>query len=151
MSTLLRIPAGHMRFKPAHKQADDASMELKPAKWSVELVLVANDMGREAYFSTGRIQPILAAAIQGTCRLNPEETVFFLSPRYPRHPPSPRNTACPSRSLPHSPAISIPLQQTGPSTPPRGKGIDLPTRENTTYPATDYPAIITTSPEGYIS
>jgi len=31
MSTLVRIPAGHMRFVPPHKQADDASMELKPA------------------------------------------------------------------------------------------------------------------------
>jgi hypothetical protein len=32
MSTLIRIPVEHMRFVPAHKQADDTSMELKPAK-----------------------------------------------------------------------------------------------------------------------
>ena len=44
MSTLIRIPVGHMRFVPAHKQAGDASMELKPAKWPIELVLIANDM-----------------------------------------------------------------------------------------------------------
>ncbi len=132
MSTLIRIPAGHMRFVSANKQAGDASMELKQAKWPVELVRIANDMGREAYLSTNRIQTILASAIQATCRLNPEETVFFPTPRYPRHPPSLRSTACPSRSLPHSPAISTPLKQTGPLTLPQGKGIDLPTRENTT-------------------
>jgi hypothetical protein len=63
MSTLIRIPAGHMRFVPPHKQADDASMELKPAKWPVELVLIANDMGREAYLNNNKIQTILAPAI----------------------------------------------------------------------------------------
>jgi len=31
MSTLIRIPAGHMRFVPAHKQADDAYMDLESA------------------------------------------------------------------------------------------------------------------------
>jgi hypothetical protein len=35
MSTLIKIPRGHMRFVPAHKQSDDASPELKPAKWPV--------------------------------------------------------------------------------------------------------------------
>ncbi len=37
MSNLIRIPTGHMRFIPAHKQADDASMELTPAKWPVQV------------------------------------------------------------------------------------------------------------------
>ncbi len=151
MSTLIRIPAGHMRSVPANKQADDASMELKPAKWPGEFIMDANDMGREAYLSTIRIQTILAPAIQATCRLNPEETVFFPTPRYPRHHPFPRSTTCPSRSLPHSPAISTPLQQTKSSALPQGKGIDLPTREDTTYPAPAYPATITTFPEGYTS
>ncbi len=63
MSTIICIPVGHMRFVPAHKQADDASLELKPAKWPVELVLIANDMGREAYLSNDMIQTILALAI----------------------------------------------------------------------------------------
>ena len=63
MSTLISIPAGHMRFVPAHKQADDAYMELTPSKWPVELVLIANDMGREAYLSNNMIQMILAPAI----------------------------------------------------------------------------------------
>ena len=83
MSTLLRIPTGHMRFIPAHKQADDESMELTPAKWPVELVLIANDLGREAYLDNNRIQTILAPAIQARCRLSPEETVFFPPPLYP--------------------------------------------------------------------
>ena len=52
-----------MRFVPTHKQADDASMELKPAKWPIELVINANDMGREAYLSNNKIQTILAPAI----------------------------------------------------------------------------------------
>ena len=32
MSTLIRIPAGHMRFVPAHKQSDEATPVLFPAK-----------------------------------------------------------------------------------------------------------------------
>jgi len=32
MSTLIRIPAGHMRFVPAHKQSNDATHVFPPAK-----------------------------------------------------------------------------------------------------------------------
>ncbi len=32
MTTLVNIPAGHMRFVPAHKQADEATAVLSPAK-----------------------------------------------------------------------------------------------------------------------
>ena len=46
MSTLIRIPAGHMRFVTAHKQSDEANPVLSPAKWPVDLVLIANDKGR---------------------------------------------------------------------------------------------------------
>ena len=49
MSNLIRIPSGRMRFVPADRQTDDPSIELKPAKWPVELVLIANDMGRDLY------------------------------------------------------------------------------------------------------
>ena len=31
MSTLIRIPAGHMRFVPFHKQSDEATLVLSPA------------------------------------------------------------------------------------------------------------------------
>jgi len=109
MSSLIRIPARHMRVVPANKQVDDASMELKPAKWPVELVLIANDMGRETYLSNNRIHTILAPAIQATCRLKPEETVFFPPRLYSGHTTSLQTVACPARSLPHSPAISTPI------------------------------------------
>ena len=46
MSTLIRIPAGQMRFVPAHKQSDEPNPALSPAKWPVELVLIANEKGR---------------------------------------------------------------------------------------------------------
>ncbi len=65
-----------MRFVPAHKQADNASLELKPAKWLVELALIVNDMGREAYLSYNKIHTILAPAIRAICRLKPEELFF---------------------------------------------------------------------------
>jgi len=32
MTALINIPAGHMRFVPAHKQADEATAVLSPAK-----------------------------------------------------------------------------------------------------------------------
>ena len=35
MSTLIRIPTGHMRLVPAHKQTDEATLVLSPAKWPV--------------------------------------------------------------------------------------------------------------------
>jgi hypothetical protein len=77
MSTLIHIPTGHMRFVPAEKQTDEPSLELKPAKWPVELVLIANDMGREIYLDNDRIYIILSPAIRDICRLTPEETTFF--------------------------------------------------------------------------
>jgi len=35
MSTLIRIPVGHMRFVPAHKQSDETIPVLSPVKWLV--------------------------------------------------------------------------------------------------------------------
>jgi len=55
MSTLIRIPAGHMRFVPAHKQSDEANPVLSPAKWPVELVLIAIEKGRETFICHDRI------------------------------------------------------------------------------------------------
>ena len=120
MSTPIRIPSGHMRFVPANKQADETSIELKPTKWPVELVLIANDMGREIYLDNERIQTILSPAIQTICRLKPEESTFFPPPLYPRHTTFFRTPACPTRSLPHSPAMGAKIPQTGPPTPQQG-------------------------------
>ena len=80
MSTLIHIPAGHMRFVPAHKQSDGATSDLSPAKWPVEFVLIANEKGRDAFLNHDRIQMIVSPAIQDACRLTPEETLFFPTP-----------------------------------------------------------------------
>jgi hypothetical protein len=47
MSTLIRIPAGHMRFVPAHRQSTDMTPTLSPAKLLVEFVLISNATGYE--------------------------------------------------------------------------------------------------------
>jgi len=57
MSTLIHIPAGHMRFVPAHKQSDGATSDLSPAKWPVEVALIANEKGRKTFLSRDRIDP----------------------------------------------------------------------------------------------
>ena len=81
MSTLIRIPSGHMRFVPANKQTNDESMEPKPAKWPVvELILIANELGREAYLDNDMIRNIISLAIQTICRLKPEDTIFYPPP-----------------------------------------------------------------------
>ena len=43
MPTLIRIPAGQMRFVPAHKQSDEATSVLSLAKLPVNFFLIAND------------------------------------------------------------------------------------------------------------
>ncbi len=67
MTILIRIPTGHMRFVPAHRQSDDVAATLLPAKWPVELVLISNEAGRERYLDQSRIHRILAPAIQVVC------------------------------------------------------------------------------------
>ncbi len=104
MSTLIRIPEGHMRFVPAHKQSDGANPILSPAKWPVELVLIANEKGRESFICHDWIQRILSPAIQAKCLLTEAHTLFFPIP-----PPGGRFggrlTPLPRRLLPTSPAI----------------------------------------------
>ena len=80
MSTLIQIPAGHMRFVPSHKQSDEATPALHPAKWPVDFVLIANPSGREAFLSHDIINKILGPAIRATCALAQEQTQFFPSP-----------------------------------------------------------------------
>ncbi len=63
MSTLNRIPAGHMRFVPSHTQSDEASHVLSPEKWPLEFVLIDNAKGRETFNCHDRIQHILGPAI----------------------------------------------------------------------------------------
>ena len=116
---LIRIPNGHMRFVPADKQTDDPSMVLKPAKWPVQLVLIANAKGRETYLDAERINNILSLAIQAICRLTPTEKTFFPPSPHPRCTTTLRTPTCPKRSLPHIPAIGTMISPRGPSTPLR--------------------------------
>ncbi len=119
MSTLIRIPAGHMRFVPAHKQSDETNPILSPAKWPVELVLIANEKGRETFICPDRIQQILSAAIQTTCFLTEAQTLFFpTTPSRGRY--GGRLTPLPRRLLPTSPAIPAQTSPLGPATSPCG-------------------------------
>ena len=140
-----------MRFVSADKQADETSIELKQAIWPVELVLIANDMGRQVSLDNKRIQSILSPAIQAICRLKPKETPFFPPPLYSRHFKSFRTPVCPTRSLPHSPAIGAMIPQTEPPTPHQGPRPDLPARADYTCPATYHPNTIETPHGGYTS
>jgi hypothetical protein len=77
MTTLIRIPSGHMRFVPAHRQSDDITAALSPAKSPVELALISNEAGRERDLDHSRINMILAPAIQAVCHQTPAQTKFF--------------------------------------------------------------------------
>jgi len=66
MTTLIRIPEGHMRFVPAHKQSDEATPVLSPEKCPVEFVLIANDKGRETFVCHDMIHQIISPANQAT-------------------------------------------------------------------------------------
>ncbi len=63
MSTLIRIPTGHVRIVPAHRQTDDMTAILPPAKWLLKLALISNAEGREKYLGQSRSHRILAPII----------------------------------------------------------------------------------------
>ena len=106
MITLITIPAGHMRFVPAHKQTNETNTALSPAKWPVEFVLIANHKGRESFMDSDRIHNIMAPAIKGTCRL-PSETTPFFSP----HPFPHNSTAAQMRNVRLPPYLSALLHR----------------------------------------
>ncbi len=81
MSTLIRSPTCHLRFVPAHRQSDDMTASLPPAKWSMELVLISIEAGRGKYLDQPMIHMILAHAIQGVCQMTPALTKFFFRGR----------------------------------------------------------------------
>ncbi len=64
LEILIKIPAGHMRSVPAHKQTDGDTTSLSPAKWLVELVLISNEKDRNQFVSMDRINQILAPALR---------------------------------------------------------------------------------------
>jgi hypothetical protein len=73
LETLIQIPTCHMRFVPAHKQTDNDTAELSPAKWPVELVLISNPEGRNRFVNTDRITHILAPALQHVYQMTAEQ------------------------------------------------------------------------------
>ena len=77
MFTLIRIPAGHMRFVPAHRKSDDMTAILSSAKWLVEFVFISNATSREKYLDRSWIHGILALAIQDVCHMTMAHTKLF--------------------------------------------------------------------------
>jgi hypothetical protein len=77
MTALIRVPTDHMRSVPAHRQSDDITAALPPAKRSLELVLISIEAGREKYLDHLRIHRILAPAIKAVCLMTPAQTKFF--------------------------------------------------------------------------
>jgi hypothetical protein len=77
MTTLIYIPAGHMRVVSEHLQSDYTTSDLSPAKRPAEFMLISSESGREAYLDESRIRAILAPIIHDTCRMTPARTNFF--------------------------------------------------------------------------
>ena len=113
----------------AIRRGDEDNPILSPAKWPVELVLIANEKGRETFICHDRIQQILSPVIQSTYRITAAQTLFFPTP-----PPGGRFgghlTPLPRRLLPTSPAILAQTTPTGPATPPSGPPPRGPTSGN---------------------
>jgi hypothetical protein len=120
MSTLIRIPAGHMRFVPAHRQSDDITATLPPAKWPVELVLISNEIYHAKYLDHSRIHIILAPAIQGVCHMSPAQTKFFPRTNAARSGALSQQGRHPTRPIPKCSANVSKTGLTAPPTPPRG-------------------------------
>ena len=106
-----------MRFVPAHKHADGAAPVISPAKWLVELDLVANDKGRETFVSHDRIHQILSPAIQVSCLLTPAQALLFPTPPFGGRLGD-RLTPPPRIPLPTRPATPVQMSLHGPATPP---------------------------------
>jgi hypothetical protein len=116
ISTLIRIPTGHMRFVPTHRQSDESTATHPPAKWLVEMVLISNEAGREQYLDQTKIHRILAPTILDVCRMTPAIMTKFLprtntnsqgaQPLQGRHPtrPIPR---CPAKNTTTGPPTRI--------------------------------------------
>jgi len=105
MSILIRIPADHMRFVPAHRQSDDMAAILTPAKWPVEFVLISNAADRETHKDQSRIQGILALAIRDVCQMTTAQTKFFPLTSTTSTGALPHTSRHPTRPIPRCPAI----------------------------------------------
>ena len=59
METPEQIPTGHMRFVPIHDQSEGEAHNLTPAKWPMELILVADKEGKSKFRSMERVHDIM--------------------------------------------------------------------------------------------
>jgi hypothetical protein len=118
MSTLIRFPGVHMRFVPAHRQSDDMTTILSPAKWLVGLVFITNAAGREKYLDQSRTHMILAPAIQAVWHMTTAKTKFFPLTYTTSTGAFPHPGRHPTRPIPRYPATLPTRGLLAPSTPP---------------------------------
>jgi hypothetical protein len=76
LSIIAHLQAHQLKFVPTHKQldADLDITRLRPADWPVDVVMVANAEGRQAYLHHDRLQQILIPDILQSC-LDPTQTI----------------------------------------------------------------------------
>jgi len=120
ISNLIRIPTGHMRFVPTHRQSDDTTATLSSTKWLVDMVLIPNAAGREQYLDHSRIHKILAPAIQDVCHMTPAMTKFFPQTNTTRQGTLPEHGRHPTRPIPRCPVNVTITWPTTSTTLPRG-------------------------------
>jgi len=70
LETLIQIPIGHMRFVPSQKQTDGDTTSLPPAKWTVELVIISNEAGRNQFVGIDRINQVIPPALRSVCQMS---------------------------------------------------------------------------------
>jgi len=70
LTTLAHLPANQLKFIPSHIQLDkDLNIStLRPAVWPVDLIIIANEEGRQAYLHHDRLQNILISGLQQACQ-----------------------------------------------------------------------------------
>jgi hypothetical protein len=70
LTTLAHLPANQLKFIPSHKQLDKELnlSTLRPADWPVDLIIIANEEGRQAYLHHDRLQNILIPGLQQACQ-----------------------------------------------------------------------------------
>ena len=75
------LQANQLKFVPTHKQLD-ANLDisrLRPAEWPVDIGMVANEEGRQAYLHHNRLQHILIPGILQACQ-DPTQTITLFPP-----------------------------------------------------------------------
>ena len=117
METLVRLERGQLKFIPYNKQLDSALSPalLTPAEWPVELVVIANQGGREAFLDVTRLQHVLVPAIREACGIPDLHVPLF--PRADGQPRVPRPLKAMDAPRHPLPRNSPPM---APDTPPRG-------------------------------